>query len=103
MQFFEHGNLIMRFAVLQDALDDATAIRMSGEDVNLSLEGIYDELDVLGGNPLNRFLHYMVSILIFDTLEDIGLELFDKFGLLISENMFEGLDSISKKDIVRSR
>jgi hypothetical protein len=86
----------VRFAVFQYPLDNPAAIRVSGKNVDLASEGFDDKLDVFSRDTLDSFLDNVVAILIFHALEDIGLELFNKFGLLIGENMFESLETLAR-------
>jgi hypothetical protein len=64
---------------------------MRGKNVHLALEGFDDELNVLSRHTLNGFLHYVIAVLIFDALQDIDLQLFHQLGLLISEDVLQGL------------
>jgi hypothetical protein len=48
---------------------------MSGKNVDLATESFDDELDMLCWNPLDGFLNDVITILIFNAFEDIGLEL----------------------------
>ena len=41
--------------------------------MDLTSEGFNDELDVIGWDSLDSFLNNMIAVLVFDTLEDIGL------------------------------
>lgn len=50
-----------------------------------------DELYMLGGYPLNGLLDDMVTILVFDTWEDMFFKLLDQLGLLIGQNVLESL------------
>lgn len=54
-----------------------------------------DELYMLGGDPLDRFLDNVVAILILDTREDMFFELLDQLRLLIGQNVLEGLRKIN--------
>jgi hypothetical protein len=93
MELFENSSLVVGFAVLQYSLNDSASIWMSGQDVDLASESFNDELDMLGWDSLNGLLHNMISVLIFDTLQNVGLQFFDKFRLLICEDMLQGLDT----------
>ena len=77
----------MRFAIFQYPLDDSAAVRMSGENMNLTSESFDDKLNMLSGDTLDGFLHNMVAILIFDTFENIGLKFIDELSLLIRKDM----------------
>lgn len=41
--------------------------------MDLTSESFYDELDVIGWDSLDGFLNNMIAVLVFDTLEDVGL------------------------------
>ncbi len=49
---------------------------MCSENVHLASEGFDDELNVLTRDTLNGFLHNVIPILIFNTLQNIDLQLF---------------------------
>ena len=82
----------MGFAIFQYSLENSAAIRMNGKNIDLTSEGFYDKLEVLGRDTLDGSLDNMVAILIFHALENISLEFFDELRLLIGENMFESLE-----------
>ena len=71
------------FAVFEHTLDDTAAIRMSSQALDLSSKGVDDELDVLGGYTFDSFLNDMISILIFDALEDLVLQFLRQRRLLV--------------------
>lgn len=91
MQLLQNSGLITGFAILQYPLYDSATIGMRGENVHLAPESFDDELDVLRWYSFDGFLHDVISVLIFDTLEDIGLEFCDEFGLLVGEDIFQSL------------
>lgn len=95
VKLLEDCDLIMWFAVLQDPLNDSTAVWMSCQSVNLTPECFNDELYVLGWDTFNGFLYNVVTILVLDTLENIGVQFLGKLGLLIGEHMFECLERMS--------
>lgn len=57
----------------------------------MSSERMDDELYMLGGYPLDGLLNDMVTILVFDTWEDMFFKLLDQLGLLIGQNVLESL------------
>lgn len=63
----------MRLAILQNPLNNAAAIGVSGKNVNLTPESINDELDVLGWHTFDGFLNDMVAVLVLHTFENISL------------------------------
>jgi hypothetical protein len=77
MQLLQDCGLIMGFAVFQNSLNNSTAVGVRGENVHLSFEGFDDELNVLSWDTLNGFLHNVIAILIFNTLQNIDLQLFN--------------------------
>lgn len=91
VKFFEDSSLIMWFAVFQNPLDNTATVRMGGKNVNLASECLDDELNMLCWDTLDGFLNHMVTVLVLDTLQNIGSKLFDELGLLIGENMLECL------------
>ena len=48
---------------------------------NLSFECIDDELQVFGVHTLDTFLHHMVAVLIFDTLQHMPVKLLHNLNL----------------------
>lgn len=95
VKLFENASLVMRFAVFQYSLNDSAAIWMGGQNMNLSSESFDDELNMLGWNSLNGLLHYVIAVLVLDTLENVGLKFLDEFCLLICKDMFQGLGDVS--------
>lgn len=91
MQFLEDSFLIARLTVLQNTLDHSASIRVSCENVNLTPKCFNDKLNMFSGNTLNSFLNNVITVLIFDALEDVRLEFLDKFSLLVGQDMFESL------------
>ncbi len=59
--------------------------------MDLSSERMDDELYMFGGYPLDGLLDDMVTILVFDTWEDMFFKLLDQLGLLIGQNVLESL------------
>ena len=66
---------------------------MRGQSLHLSCEGIDDELYMLGRNPLNRLLDYMIAVLVFDAPENVFLQFFDQCCLLVGQNVLQRLGS----------
>ena len=79
--------------VFEHALDDAAAVGVRRENVNLSGEGVDDELDVLQRNPFDRLLHHVIAVLVFDTLQHVRADLPDERGLLVDQHVLERLRS----------
>lgn len=84
----------MRFAVFQYPLDNPAAIRMSGEDMDLTSECLDDELDMFSWDSLNGFLNNVVAILVFDAFQNICLKLIDKIRLLVCKNVLQRLKNV---------
>jgi len=66
------SDLIM-FAVLQDTLNDSTAIRVHCQLHDLTDEILHNKLHSLRRRAFDTFLYNMVSILISHALHDISL------------------------------
>ena len=64
---------------------------MSSQTLDLTCEGIENELYVFGGHTFDGFLYDMIPVLIFDASQDVVLELLDKLRLLVGKYVFEGL------------
>lgn len=75
---------------------------MGSKDVDLAPEGIDHELNVLSWHTLDSLLHNVISILVLDTLKNIGLELFNELSLLIRQNVFKSLEKLARMHIKTS-
>lgn len=64
---------------------------MRRQTVDLASESIDNELDVLGWDSFDGFLHHMVSILILNTLEHVVLKFLNQLSLLVRQDVFESL------------
>ena len=64
----------MLFAILKHALYDPATILMGRQFLNMTGEGVDDELDMFCGNPLKSFLYHMVAILVLYTFENVVLK-----------------------------
>lgn len=93
VEFGEDACLGFLVAVLQHSLDYPTSIWMCRQRVNLSVEGIDNELDMLSWNPLDSLLDNVVSVLVLDAGEDMSIKLFNELSLLVHKDMFERLSS----------
>lgn len=91
MKFIQDVCLRGLMAILQHALDDPTAIGMCCKLMDLVCKGVDDERDMLGWDPLDSFLDYVVAVLVFDTLQDLIFKLFDKIGLLVNKDKLKRL------------
>ena len=69
VELLQDGVGLLPRAVLQDPLNHPAAVRVSGEVVHLSTEGVYDELEPAGLYGLDTLLHHVVSVLVLDTLQ----------------------------------
>ena len=72
---------------------------MDGVIAYLSVEGIDDELNMFGRNPLNSFLNHMVTVLISHACHHVMLELLNQLSLLISKYVLQGLGSLASISI----
>jgi hypothetical protein len=95
MQFFENRSLGGLVAVFQHTLNDTAAVWMHRKRLDLTFECLNYELYVFGRNPLDRFLNHMIAVLIFHTLENMTIKLFDQSGLLFGQDVLECLSNIS--------
>lgn len=95
MQFFEDTVFGGWVAKLEKALDDAAAVSVAGELMDLADDGGGDETDVFRGDALNGLLDDVVAVLILDAGEDVALQLFDDADLLIKQDVVEDLFHIS--------
>ena len=82
--------------MFKHALDDSAAVRMSGQTLHLTSEGIDDEVYVLSRYSFNGFLDHVIAILILDAFQHVVLKLFDQLCLLVCKNVFESLNMSAK-------
>lgn len=91
MELLEDGSSVSLLAVLQHPLDDPAPVRMGGKFVNLPLEGVDDELHMLGWNPFDSLLDDMVAVLVTHTAQHGWLQLLDHRCLLVGKDVFQSL------------
>lgn len=91
VQFGKNGRCLFSGAMLKNALNHPTSIWMGAQGVHLAGKCVYNELECTGLNAFDAFLYDMVAILIFDTFQNVTVELAHNFLLLIGRNAFEGL------------
>ena len=94
VKLLQDRGLILIGAEFKHALNDTASIWMCGKSMDLSLEGLNDELNVLGWNSLDGLLNYVVAILVLDAFQDIWLEFSHKLSLLVGKNVLQGLHTI---------
>ena len=91
MEFTKNRFTINFFAVLEHPLDNPATIRVGCKSVHLATERVDDELDIVRRNSLNCLLNNVVTVLVSNALQHMILQLFDHRGLLVGEDMLEGL------------
>ena len=79
-------------AEFQHTLDDTAAIRVRSQVVDVTRDCIVDEDDMLRRDALNGLLYDVIAILVFDAVENIGLELLHESRLLVGKDVFECLE-----------
>ena len=75
VELLQDGSGLLGGAVLEDALDHPTAVRMGREVVHLTLERVYDELQSTWLHSLDALLHNVVPVLVLDALKNIAVKL----------------------------
>lgn len=80
-----------RLRVFENTLNDAAAIGVGGELVDLVVERVDDELRVGNRNGLNDLLDDVVAVLILDALHYVAFKLLDEARLLFAGDNLEGL------------
>jgi hypothetical protein len=95
MQFFENRSLSGFVTVFQHTLNDTTAVWMHRKCLHLTFERLDDELNMFSWNPLDRLLHNVVSVLVFDTLQHMTIELLNQGSLLFGQDVFKRLSKVS--------
>lgn len=83
VEFLQERSLCSLVAVLEHSLDHATPVRMSGKSMDLTVECLNDELYMFGRDPLDSLLDYVISVLIFDTFQNMAIQFFDQCCLLL--------------------
>lgn len=79
------------FTVFQHSLDDTAAVRVSCKSVDLTPEGVDDELDILRRHTFDGLLNDVIAILVPHALQNVVLQLLDHGGLLVGKDVLEGL------------
>lgn len=74
MHLFYDGCLVCFRAVVEESLDHSTAILVLGQFTDSALAAVHDEPNVLPWYSRNGLLDHMISILVFDDTEHIGLK-----------------------------
>ena len=64
---------------------------MGRQFLNVTSEGIDNELYVFSGYPLKSLLDHMVPVLILNTFEDIVLKFSNQLRLLVGQDVFQSL------------
>ncbi len=83
MSLFKDSYPIFLGAIFKYPLNDTTPVRVSCKSMHLASESFNYELDVLRWNTLDGLLNDVVTILIFNTLQNIMLELLHELSLLV--------------------
>ena len=65
--------------------------------MNVTSEGVDDELDVFGGYSLESFLDHMVPVLIFNAFKNVVLKFSNELRLLVGQDVFQSLRNVSEK------
>ena len=73
MKFIHERPSLFLAQVFETSLENATAIRMGGQNVYLASESVNNELNVLSRHTFDSLLDNMVPILILDALKNISL------------------------------
>ena len=95
MQLLENCCLVFWRAEFEYSLDHTASKRMSSKSLDLPVESFNDKLDISGWNAFNGLLDNVVSILIFDTLQDVLMQFSHEVSLLVSQNMFQCLRELA--------
>ena len=74
VELLQDGGGLLGGAVLEDALDHPTAVRVSREVVHLALERVDDELQPTWLHRLDTLLHDVVPVLVLDALKNIAVK-----------------------------
>lgn len=70
--------------------------------MNVTSEGVDDELDVFGGYSLESFLDHMVPVLIFNAFKNVVLKFSNELRLLVGQDVFQSLRNVSEKQNSRN-
>lgn len=91
MELLEDGPSVSLLAVLKHPLDDPAPVRVGGKFVDLPLEGVDDELHMLGRDPFDSLLDDMIAVLVTHTAQHGWLQLLDHRCLLVGKDVFQSL------------
>lgn len=83
MKLSKNGCGLFDSTVLEDALDDPTAVRMCRYGMHVSPESVYHELEVFWGHALDALLYHMVAILVLNKLQHRAVEFLHYADLLV--------------------
>ena len=88
-----HDDLpILICAILHEALNDAASVLLSRDLEDRATEGVHDKVKVRAWNNLDDLLDYMVAADILSNGRNVGLKLLNESGLLVNQNVLEGLE-----------
>jgi hypothetical protein len=76
--------------MLEHTLDDTAAELVHRHLIDTAPEGIHDKLHSLRGDLLDYLLYHVVSMLILDASDDIGLDFFNNFVSKVRGEGFYG-------------
>lgn len=91
MELLEDRTPCRLLAMFQHALYHPTAVWMCSKLSDVAGEGIDDELDMFGRDPLDGLLDDVIAVLIFDASQNIFLEFLHEGCLLIGQDVLKSL------------
>jgi hypothetical protein len=86
----QHWSNLILLAMLEHTLDDTAAELMHRHLIDTAPEGIHDKLHSLRGDLLDYLLYHVVSMLILNASNDIGLDFFNYFVSQVRGEGFHG-------------
>ena len=89
VQLLDHKLGLLRLEVLERALQDAAAVRVSGKLKHLTGDGIDNESETSRVDAFKHSLDDMVAMRRLDAIDDVSVKLGDKDRLLVRENVLE--------------
>jgi hypothetical protein len=76
--------------MLEHTLNDTAAELVHRHLIDTAPEGIHDKLHSLRGDLLDDLLNHVVSMLILDASDDVGLDFFNYFVSKVRRESFHG-------------
>ena len=98
MDLLKHRRASVLLAVFQHALYDPATVLVGSQFLNMTGEGVDDELDMFSGYSFESFLDHMVPVLILDAFENVVLKFPNQLRLLVGQDVFQSLRTLVESE-----